>query len=119
MASAEKARSTEDMREAAAFGMRLRRLRQAAGLTLKDLAERAGLAISTISKIENDRMSPTYDVLLRLARRAPGAWPARRHTRQRSAEASDGDICLRTLRHRPDPQGDGPDLCPGDGAQHR
>jgi transcriptional regulator with XRE-family HTH domain len=67
MASAEKFRSTEDVREAAAFGMRLRRLRQAAGLTLKDLAERAGLAISTISKIENDRMSPTYDVLLRLA----------------------------------------------------
>jgi transcriptional regulator with XRE-family HTH domain len=31
------------------------------------LAADAGLAISTISKIENDRMSPTYDVLLRLA----------------------------------------------------
>ena len=52
---------------AAAFGPRLRRLRQGAGLTLKQLAERASLASSTISKIENDRMSPTYDVLLRLA----------------------------------------------------
>ncbi|MEC9343737.1 MAG: XRE family transcriptional regulator [Pseudomonadota bacterium] len=49
------------------FGPRLRRLRQGAGLTLKQLAARANLASSTISKIENDRMSPTYDVLLRLA----------------------------------------------------
>lgn len=57
----------DDRREAAAFGLRLRRLRQSAGMTLKELAERAGLAVSTISKIENDRMSPTYDVLLRLA----------------------------------------------------
>lgn len=67
MAPAQRSRSASDRREAAAFGPRLRRLRQAAALTLKDLAERAGLAVSTISKIENDRMSPTYDVLLRLA----------------------------------------------------
>lgn len=67
MAPAATPSTTDDAREATAFGTRLRRLRQAAGLTLKQLAERAGLAISTISKIENDRMSPTYDVLLRLA----------------------------------------------------
>lgn len=67
MPSAEKRPSAEDVSDAAAFGQRLRHLRQAAGMTLKELAERAGLAISTISKIENDRMSPTYDVLLRLA----------------------------------------------------
>lgn len=67
MSVASKPRSADDAREAAAFGQRLRHLRQASGLTLKDLAEKAGLAISTISKIENDRMSPTYDVLLRLA----------------------------------------------------
>lgn len=67
MSPAEKSLFLEDGREAAAFGLRLRRLRQVAGLTLKELAERANLATSTISKIENDRMSPTYDVLLRLA----------------------------------------------------
>jgi transcriptional regulator with XRE-family HTH domain len=60
--------STDEDREAPAFGPRLRHLRKAAGLTLKNLAARSDLAISTISKIENDRMSPTYDVLLRLAR---------------------------------------------------
>jgi transcriptional regulator with XRE-family HTH domain len=53
--------------QAAAFGARLRRLRQGADLTLKQLAERCSLAVSTISKIENERMSPTYDVLLKLA----------------------------------------------------
>lgn len=52
---------------AVAFGPRLRRMRQVAGLTLKELATRAGIAVSTVSKIENDRMSPTYDVLLKLA----------------------------------------------------
>ena len=51
-----------------AFGPHLRALRRAGGMTLKQVAERAGLAVSTISKIENDRMSPTYDVLLKLAR---------------------------------------------------
>lgn len=49
------------------FGPRLRRLRQSAGLTLKQLADQSRIASSTISKIENDRMSPTYDVLLKLA----------------------------------------------------
>jgi transcriptional regulator with XRE-family HTH domain len=53
--------------QASAFGARLRRLRLETGLTLKQLAERCGLAVSTISKIENERMSPTYDVLLKLA----------------------------------------------------
>lgn len=51
-----------------AFGPHLRKLRRSASLTLKEVAERAGLAVSTISKIENDRMSPTYDVLLKLAK---------------------------------------------------
>lgn len=55
-------------KEAIAFGPHLRALRQSASMTLKQVAERAGLAVSTISKIENDRMSPTYDVLLKLAR---------------------------------------------------
>jgi len=54
--------------EAFAFGPHLRALRRAADMTLKEVAERAGLAVSTISKIENDRMSPTYDVLLKLSK---------------------------------------------------
>jgi len=50
------------------FGQRLKKLRRNAGLTLQEVADRARLGVSTISKIENARSSPTYDVLLRLAR---------------------------------------------------
>jgi transcriptional regulator with XRE-family HTH domain len=45
----------------------LRRLRREAGMTLQELADRCGLASSTLSKIENGQMSPTYDTLLRVA----------------------------------------------------
>jgi len=45
----------------------LRRMRREAGLTLQDLADRCGLASSTLSKIENGQMSPTYDTILRVA----------------------------------------------------
>lgn len=52
---------------ASSFGNVVRRLRLTSGLKLKDLAARSGLASSTISKIENGLMSPTYDTILRLA----------------------------------------------------
>jgi len=60
----------DDGAEAAeeAFGARLRRLRRSTGQTLKQVADAGGLAVSTVSKIETGRMSPTYDVLLKLAR---------------------------------------------------
>lgn len=44
-----------------------RALRRRAGLTLQELAERSGLASSTLSKIENGQLSPTFETLLRLA----------------------------------------------------
>jgi Predicted transcriptional regulators len=45
----------------------LRDLRKEARLSVQALGKRAGLAPSTVSKIENDQISPTYDTLLRLA----------------------------------------------------
>jgi transcriptional regulator with XRE-family HTH domain len=50
-----------------AFGQRIKRLRQAASLTLQQLSNRSGLATSTISKVENNQISPTYENILRLA----------------------------------------------------
>ena len=50
------------------FGERIRTLRHAANLSQAELAQRAGLAPSSVSKIETGQMSPTYDVLLRLAK---------------------------------------------------
>lgn len=49
------------------FGARLRQLRRDAGMTLQQVAERTGLALSTISKVENNRISPTYENIVRLA----------------------------------------------------
>ncbi|WP_449281831.1 helix-turn-helix domain-containing protein [Leucobacter sp.] len=51
-----------------AIGPRLRRLRQARGLTLTAVAERSGLSVSALSRIETGRRQPTLDVLLPLAR---------------------------------------------------
>jgi DNA-binding XRE family transcriptional regulator len=49
------------------FGARVRRLRKEAGLTLQALSAQSGLAASTLSKVENGKLSPTYDNLLKLA----------------------------------------------------
>ena len=51
---------------ASSIGDTLRRMRQARGLTLNELARRCDLAPSTLSKIENGQMSPTYDTILSL-----------------------------------------------------
>lgn len=49
------------------LGARVRDLRKARNWTLEQAAQQAGLARSTLSKIENGQMSPTYDALKKLA----------------------------------------------------
>ena len=49
------------------LGRRVRELRKGRGWTLEQAASEAGLARSTLSKIENGQMSPTYDALKKLA----------------------------------------------------
>lgn len=49
------------------LGKRIRELRRAREWTLEEVAAATGLAASTLSKIENDRMSPTFDVVQKLA----------------------------------------------------
>jgi transcriptional regulator with XRE-family HTH domain len=49
------------------LGRRLRELRRDRKLTLDEAGRRTGLAASTLSKIENDQMSPTFDVVQKLA----------------------------------------------------
>ena len=49
------------------LGARVRELRKARNWTLEQAAKQAGLARSTLSKIENGQMSPTYDALKKLA----------------------------------------------------
>lgn len=49
------------------LGERVRELRKARSWTLEQAASQAGLARSTLSKIENGQMSPTYDAVKKLA----------------------------------------------------
>ena len=49
------------------LGARVRALRKGRQWTLEQAARQAGLARSTLSKIENGQMSPTYDALKKLA----------------------------------------------------
>ncbi|WP_425038776.1 helix-turn-helix domain-containing protein [Primorskyibacter sp. S187A] len=49
------------------LGARVRALRKDRDWTLEQAAKQAGLARSTLSKIENGQMSPTYDALKKLA----------------------------------------------------
>jgi len=49
------------------LGARVRDLRKARDWTLEQAAKQAGLARSTLSKIENGQMSPTYEALKKLA----------------------------------------------------
>lgn len=49
------------------LGERVRAIRLAKKLTLQAAAQRTGLARSTLSKIENSQMSPTFEVLQKLS----------------------------------------------------
>lgn len=48
------------------LGQSLREVRKQRGMTLAEASERAGLPVSTLSKIENNRMSLSYDKMLRI-----------------------------------------------------
>lgn len=56
-----------DVVPAVDLGARVRTLRKARKWTLAQAATQAGLARSTLSKIENGQMSPTYEALKKLA----------------------------------------------------
>ncbi|MGO7961208.1 helix-turn-helix domain-containing protein [Rhizobium leguminosarum] len=49
------------------IGATVKKIRKQRALTLSDLAKKSGLSVSAVSKIENHRISPTYETILRLA----------------------------------------------------
>ena len=71
------------------LGRILRELRNHRGWTLKEMSERSGIPVSTLSKVEHDRLTLTYDKLLQLSQklqirdfgtvRRSGAGGGRRH----------------------------------------
>jgi transcriptional regulator with XRE-family HTH domain len=46
------------------LGLLMRRIRARKGLTLREMSARTGIPISTLSKVEYDRLTLTYDKLL-------------------------------------------------------
>lgn len=48
------------------LGRRVREIRQSQNLTLEEASKRTGLARSTLSKIENEQISPTYSAITKL-----------------------------------------------------
>ena len=51
------------------LGKALRNLRSQNGWTLKDMSARSGIPVSTLSKVEHERLSLTYDKLLQVSQR--------------------------------------------------
>src|SRR5690606_13592803 len=51
------------------IGSLLRSLRARNGWTLKEMSERCGIPLSTLSKVEHDRLTLTYDKLLQISQR--------------------------------------------------
>jgi len=51
------------------LGTLLRGLRNRNRWTLKEMSDRSGIPVSTLSKVEHDRLTLTYDKLLQLSRR--------------------------------------------------
>ena len=62
-----RAGGSDTLAEPLDLGQRVRELRKARNWTLEQAATQAGLARSTLSKIENGQMSPTYEALKKLA----------------------------------------------------
>jgi transcriptional regulator with XRE-family HTH domain len=60
-------RHLEDRMSTARPGIALRNLRKSNRWTLADVSKRTGIPPSTLSRIENDQLSPTYDLLVRLS----------------------------------------------------
>lgn len=57
------------MPQQSTLGQLIRGLRQRNGWTLKDMSERSGIPVSTLSKVEHDRLTLTYDKLQQLGDR--------------------------------------------------
>ena len=81
------------MKTTANPGASLKALRQRRGWTLSDVAERTGLPISTLSKIENGKISLSYDKLARISTGLGidiGALFAQQDAARRPADAAAG-----------------------------
>jgi transcriptional regulator with XRE-family HTH domain len=57
---------TESVKSKSQIGLRLNDVRHGLHLTLSEVSRRTGVSISNLSKIENDQVSPSFDVLKKI-----------------------------------------------------
>src|SRR5687768_1011993 len=57
------------MSQSHTLGSVIRSIRTRNGWTLKEMSARSGIPMSTLSKVEHDRLTLTYDKLLQLSQR--------------------------------------------------
>jgi transcriptional regulator with XRE-family HTH domain len=69
------------------FAQRLKRLREAAGLTQRELAEKAGLHLMGLAKIEQGDRSPSWESVQKLAKALGVSCSAFEDTTPTEAEA--------------------------------
>lgn len=74
------------------LGKLLKGLRARNGWTLKEMSQRSGIPVSTLSKVEHDRLTLTYDKLLQLSQRL------RIRMSELFAESGDGSVAPVTAR---------------------
>jgi transcriptional regulator with XRE-family HTH domain len=67
-------REAEVLDLTAKLGARLRELRVSKGLSLAGVSELSGLAIGTLSRIENNKMAPTFGVVIKLVEALGVSW---------------------------------------------
>jgi transcriptional regulator with XRE-family HTH domain len=79
-------------RDQPTLGQLLRGLRARNGWTLKEMSQKSGIPVSTLSKVEHDRLTLTYDKLLQLSQRL------RIRMSELFAESSDPDEAPVTAR---------------------
>lgn len=57
---------TESAKSKSQIGLRLNDVRHSLRLTLSEVSRRTGVSISNLSKIENDQVSPSFDILKKI-----------------------------------------------------
>jgi len=81
-------------------GRQLRHLRADLGLSLRQLSDRVGVAPSTIQKIENNQISPTFGTMVKIAR---GVNKDLEFFLEPTHERTDVVFCSKAQRRRIDP----------------
>jgi len=81
-------------------GRQLRHLRADLGLSLRQLSDRVGVAPSTIQKIENNQISPTFGTMVKIAR---GVNKDLEFFLEPNHERTDVVFCSKAQRRRIDP----------------